>query len=139
MNKVILMGRLTKDPEVRYSQSETPIAIVNYRIAVRSNYSRNSDRGTEFINVVAFGKDGEFAAKYFKKGNMIIVEGRIHEDNWEDAEHMRHSRFEIVVENQHFAGNKVAGEISAHNEAIENEVATTHVVESKLLDDDLPY
>lgn len=103
MNKVILMGRLVRDPEVRYSKSETPIVIARYRIAVKNNYSKNNMNDTMFIDVVSFGKKGEFASKYLTKGRVVIVEGKLQEDSWEDAEHIRHWKFEIIAEHQYFA------------------------------------
>ena len=79
MNKVILMGRLTRDPEVRYSQSDTPMAIARYSLAVDRRGTRNSGDGqtADFINCVAFGRNGEFAEKYLRKGTKIAVTGRI--------------------------------------------------------------
>ena len=78
MNKAILMGRLTRDPEVRYSQGESPMAIARYTLAVDRRFNRNGDENTaDFISCVAFGKAGEFAEKYFRKGTKIAVTGRI--------------------------------------------------------------
>ena len=130
MNKVILMGRLTKDPEVRYSQAETPLAIARYSVAVRNRYSKNSENNTEFISIVAFGKQGEFVEKYFKKGDMISLSGRIHQDTWEDAEHVKHSRFEVIVEDQYFVGNK-SRNADTEVRASESQIA--------IADEDLPY
>ena len=79
MNKVILMGRLTRDPEVRYSQGEQPMAIARYSLAVDRRFNRNSQdvQTADFINCVAFGRNGEFAEKYLHKGTKILAEGRI--------------------------------------------------------------
>ena len=78
MNKVILMGRLTRDPEVRYSQGENPTAIARYTLAVDRRFNRNNDdQSADFIGCVAFGRAGEFAEKYFRKGTKIAVTGRI--------------------------------------------------------------
>lgn len=79
MNKVILMGRLTRDPEVRYSQGENPMAIARYTLAVDRRFSRNNndDQSADFIGCVAFGRSGEFAEKYFRKGIKVLVTGRI--------------------------------------------------------------
>ena len=80
MNKVILMGRLTRDPEVRYTQGEQPMAIARYSLAVDRRFARNNQEGqqtADFISCVAFGKNGEFAEKYLHKGTKIAVEGRI--------------------------------------------------------------
>ena len=77
MNKVILMGRLTRDPDVRYSQGENPTAIARYSLAVDRRFNRGDDNNTDFINIVAFGKAGEFAEKYLHKGTKVLVTGRI--------------------------------------------------------------
>ena len=77
MNKVILMGRLTKDPEVRYAQSSEPLAVARYTLAVNRRFKRQGEQDADFIGCVAFGKAGEFAEKYFKKGQMVGVVGRL--------------------------------------------------------------
>ena len=78
MNKVILMGRLTRDPEIRYSQGEQSTAVARYTIAVDRRFRRDGDQQTaDFINCVAFGRQGEFAEKYFRKGIKIAITGRI--------------------------------------------------------------
>ena len=77
MNKVILMGRLTRDPEVRYSQSANPVAVARYGLAVRKQYVKQGEAEADFFNIVAFGKAGEFAEKFFRKGQMVAVVGRL--------------------------------------------------------------
>ena len=77
MNKVILMGRLTRDPEVRYSQGEQATAIARYTLAVDRRFKRDGDQTADFIGCVAFGKLGEFAEKYLRKGTKVVVTGRI--------------------------------------------------------------
>ncbi len=78
MNKVILMGRLTKDPEVRYSsQKAEPLAVARYTLAVNRRFKRQGELDADFINCVSFGKAGEFAERYFKKGQMVSVVGRL--------------------------------------------------------------
>lgn len=76
MNKVILMGRLVKEPEVRYSQGAEPIAVARYTLAVNRRFKRQGEPEADFINCVAFGKTGEFAEKYFKKGQLVAITGR---------------------------------------------------------------
>lgn len=126
MNKVILMGRLTKDPEVHYSQSETPTKVVTYILAVRNNYSKNRESNTDFINIVAFGKQGEFADKYMKKGNMINVSGRLHQNRWEDAEHIKHSKYEVIVEEQQFVEKNNLKKEEAEIQTSANQVAISN-------------
>ena len=125
MNKVILMGRLTRSPEVRYSNSDTPMAIARYTLAVRRSRSKSNEDDVDFINIVAFGKNGEFAERNFIKGQMVTVAGRVHQSIWEDAEHVKHTAFEIVVDEQQIAGSKLS-----HVESdSDNEVAATHIEE----------
>ena len=75
MNKVVLMGRLTRDPDVRYSQGEPPLAIARYTLAVDRRFKRNGEQDADFINCVAFGRTAEFAEKYLKQGTKMVVSG----------------------------------------------------------------
>ena len=87
MNKVILMGRLTRDPEIRYSQGEQSTAVARYTIAVDRRFRRDGDQQTaDFINCVAFGRQGEFAEKYFRKGIKIAITGRIQTGSYTNKE-----------------------------------------------------
>lgn len=107
MNKVILMGRLTKDPEVRYSQGENPMAIARYTLAVdRRKTKNNEDPGADFISCVAFGHNGEFAEKYFKKGTKIVVEGRIQTGSYTNKDGVKVYTTDVVIESQEFAESK---------------------------------
>lgn len=111
MNKVILMGRLTRDPEVRYSQGESSMAIARYSIAVdrRRRSNAGADEQTaDFINCVAFGKAGEFAEKYFHKGTKIAVTGRIQTGSYTNKDGVKVYTTDIVVEEQEFAESKNA-------------------------------
>ena len=110
MNKVILMGRLTRDPEVRYSQGETPLAIARYTLAVdrRMARSNNEEQSADFINCVAFGRAGEFAERYFRKGTKIAVTGRIQTGSYTNKDGVRVYTTEVVVEEQEFAESKNA-------------------------------
>lgn len=110
MNKVILMGRLTKDPEVRYSQGETPMAVARYTLAVdrRQARSNNNEQTADFINCVAFGRAGEFAERYFRKGTKIAVTGRIQTGSYTNKDGVRVYTTDIVVEEQEFAESKNA-------------------------------
>ena len=110
MNKVILMGRLTRDPEVRYSQGEQPMAIARYSLAVDRRFNRNSQDGqtADFINCVAFGRNGEFAEKYVHKGTKILAEGRIQTGSYTNKDGVKVYTTEVVVENQEFAESKNA-------------------------------
>ncbi|OOB80022.1 MAG: single-stranded DNA-binding protein [Epulopiscium sp. Nuni2H_MBin001] len=110
MNKVILMGRVTKDPEVRYSQSATPVAVAKYGIAVRRSFVKTGEPDADFFNVIAFGKHGEFAERYFKKGQMVSIAGKIQNNSWEDQQNVKRTFTEIIVEEQHFAESKASAE-----------------------------
>lgn len=106
MNKSILMGRLTKDPEVRYSQGAEPLAIARYSLAVNKRFKRQGEPDADFIPCVAFGKQGEFAEKYLSKGRLIAVSGRLQVRNWEDNNGNKRTTIEVVVEEHYFAESK---------------------------------
>ena len=114
MNKVILMGRLTRDPEVRYSQGEQATAVARYTLAVDRRFRRDNDQQTaDFINCVAFGRSGEFAEKYFHKGIKIVVTGRIQTGSYTNQEGQKVYTTDVVVEDQEFAASKAASEQSS--------------------------
>ena len=107
MNKAILMGRLTRDPEVRYTQGENQMAIARYTLAVDRRFNRNGDENTaDFISCVAFGKAGEFAERYFRKGTKIAVTGRIQTGSYTNKDGAKVYTTEVVVEEQEFAESK---------------------------------
>lgn len=111
MNKVILMGRLTRDPEVRYSQGERAMAIARYTLAVdrRGRRGGNDDTQTaDFIPCVAFDRAGEFAEKYFRQGIKIVVTGRIQTGSYTNRDGQRVYTTEVIVEDQEFAESKNA-------------------------------
>ena len=103
---MILMGRLTKEPEVRYSQGAEPLAIARYTLAVNRRFKRQGDPDADFIPCVAFGKAGEFTEKYFKKGQMVSVVGRLQVRSWEDNEGKKRWSTDVIVEEQYFAESK---------------------------------
>ena len=110
MNKVILMGRLAREPEVRYSQGGEPIAVARYTLAVNRRFKRKDELEADFIPCVAFGKAGEFAEKYFKKGQMVSVVGRLQVRSWDDNEGKKRWSTDVIVEEQYFAESKAAAE-----------------------------
>ena len=117
MNKVILMGRLTRDPEIRYKQSTEPMAIARYSLAVERRFKREGEQKADFIPCVAFGKQGEFAERYFRKGQMVSVVGRLQVRNWNDNEGKKRVTTEVVVEEQYFAESK-KDEEKTYNQAV---------------------
>lgn len=106
MNKVILIGRLTRDPEVRYSQSENATAIARYSLAVMRKFKREGEPDCDFINCVAFGKLGEFAEKYLYKGTKIAIVGRIQTGSYTNKDGAKVYTTDVVVEEQEFAESK---------------------------------
>ena len=114
MNKVVLMGRLTRDPDVRYSQGETPLAIARYTLAVDRRFKRNGEQDADFINCVAFGRSAEFAEKYLRQGIKIAITGRIQTGSYTNREGVKVYTTDVVVEEQEFAESKNA---SAENSA----------------------
>ena len=102
---MILMGRLLKEPEVRYSQGAEPIAVARYTLAVNRRFKRQGEPEADFINCVAFGKTGEFAEKYFKKGQLVAITGRLQVRSW-DKDGERRYATEVIIEEQHFAESK---------------------------------
>ena len=116
MNKVILMGRLTRDPEVRYSQGENALAIARYTLAVDRRAARREGEATaDFINCVAFGKSAEFAERYLRQGTKIAVSGRIQTGSYTNRDGQKVYTTEVVVEESEFAESKAAGGAASNN------------------------
>jgi single-strand DNA-binding protein len=110
MNKVILMGRLTRDPDIRYSQGATPTAVARYSLAVDRRFRRDGEQTADFINCVAFGRSAEFAEKYFRQGLKVIVTGRIQTGSYTNRDGVKVYTTDVVVEDQEFAESKAASE-----------------------------
>ncbi len=110
MNKVILMGRLTRDPEVRYSAGENATAVARYTLAVDRRFKRDGDATADFIGCVAFGRQAEFAEKYFRQGIKIVVTGRIQTGSYTNRDGMKVYTTDVVVEEQEFAESKAASD-----------------------------
>lgn len=106
MNKTILMGRLTRDPEVRYSQGEKPLAVARYTLAVNRTFKREGEADADFINCVAFGRNAEFAEKYFRQGIRIVVSGRIQTGSYTNRDGVKVYTTDVIVEEQEFAQTK---------------------------------
>ena len=109
LNKIILMGRLTKDPELRHPQTGTPVA--GFSIAVERNFARDGQRETDFFDVVAWQNRAEFVSRYFAKGQLVCVEGRLQRRQWTDKNGQTRYSYEVVAESVYFAGsNKTDGQ-----------------------------
>ncbi len=106
MNKVILMGRLTKDPELRYTNNNNT-AVCSFSLAVDKRFSRQGEeKQADFFNIVAWDKTAEFCSKWFQKGRQVAVVGRLQNRSWDDAEGKKHYVTEIVAEEAYFADSK---------------------------------
>ena len=115
MNKVILMGNLTRDPEIRYSQGENSTAIARYTLAVDRRFRRSNDgeQSADFIGCVAFGRSAEFAEKYFRQGLKVIVTGRIQTGSYTNKDGQKVYTTDVVVEDQEFAESKAVSDANA--------------------------
>ena len=119
MNKVVLMGRLTKDPEVRYSQGNNPMAIARYTLAVDRKFKRDGESTADFINCIAFGKNGEFAEKYLHKGIKILVEGRWQSGSYTNRDGQKVYTNDCVVESCEFSESKNASQQNEQNNRLQ--------------------
>lgn len=108
MNKVILMGRLTRDPEVRYSAGDNSMAIARYTLAVDRRFRRDGEQNADFIGCVAFGRSAEFAEKYLHQGTKVVVTGRIQTGSYTNRDGQKVYTTDVVVEDQEFAESKAA-------------------------------
>ena len=140
MNKVILMGRLTRDPEVRYT-TNTNTLVASFSLAVNRRFSKpGEERQADFINVVAWNKTGEFCSKWFKKGQQVGVIGRLQTRSWEDENKVKHYATEVVAEEAYFADSKRENAGGAEN--FENTFGNSVSESSEFAvqsDDDLPF
>lgn len=114
MNKVILMGRLVRNPDVRYSQSDPPLTAARFTFAVNRRYRKeNEEQQADFISCVTFGKVAEFIEKYCSQGTKLVVEGRIQTGNYTNKEGIRVYTTDVIIENAEFAESKAA--LEQHN------------------------
>lgn len=112
MNKVILMGRLTRNPEMRYSNTSN-VAVVRFSLAVDRRFKKDGQPEADFINCVVFGKTGEFVNNYFSKGMRVAVTGRIQTSSWEDETGKRRYGTDVIVEEAYFADSKQSNNMNA--------------------------
>lgn len=110
MNKVILMGRLTRDPEMRYSGGENSTAVARYTLAVDRRYKREGEAGADFISCVAFGRSAEFAEKYFHQGLKVVITGRIQTGSYTNRDGNKVYTTDVVVEDQEFTESKATAQ-----------------------------
>ena len=139
MNKVILMGRLTRDPEVRYTQGDNAMAIARYSLAVDRRFKRDGEPDADFINCVAFGKSGEFAEKYLKKGTKVAVVGRIQTGSYTNKDGQKVYTTDVVVEEQEFAESKNSGSSDNNQSAPANKKTDFMNIPDGIDDTELPF
>ena len=106
MNKVILLGNLTRDPEIRYSQGDNSLAIARFSLAVNRRFSKNGEKEADFFNCTAFGKQAEFVEKYFKQGSRMMLAGRLQNDNYTNKNGEKVYTVQVIVEEVEFAEKK---------------------------------
>ena len=145
MNKVILMGRLTRDPEVRYSAGENALAIARYTLAVDRRFRRDGEATADFISCVSFGRTAEFAEKYFRQGLKIVVSGRIQTGSYTNRDGQKVYTTDVVVEEQEFAESKAASAEHAANFAPADRPSPSNAVSDGFMnipdgiDEELPF
>lgn len=145
MNKVILMGRLARDPEVRYSQGANPTAIARYTLAVERRFKRDGEPTADFINCVALGKAGELAEKYFRQGLKVTVAGRIQTGSYTNRDGVKVYTTDVFVEEQEFAESKNSENANANANSNSNPNSTQANTSDGYMnipdgvDDELPF
>ena len=141
MNKVILMGRLTRDPEVRYTQGDNTSAVARFSLAVDRRFKKDGDQTADFINCVAFGKTGEFIEKYGHKGTKFVVEGRIQTGSYTNKDNQKVYTTDVVVEQVEFAESKTSADgNTTNNTANSNAPTDTSFMDiPDGIDEELPF
>lgn len=141
MNKVILMGRLTRDPEVRYTQGDNASAVARFSLAVDRRFKKDGDQTADFINCVAFGKTGEFIEKYGRKGAKFVVEGRIQTGSYTNKDGQKVYTTDVVVEQVEFAESKASADgNTTNNTANSNAPTDTSFMDiPDSIDEELPF
>lgn len=137
MNKVQLTGRLTRNPEIRYSQSAEPVAVTRFGVAVNRKFKKDGEQDADFINCVTFGKTAEFISKYFTKGKMIGIVGSIVTNSWTDDKGQKRYSIEVKVEEAEFLEKKE----NSDNVSNEKHLEESFVDSQEVIDyeDKLPY
>lgn len=135
MNKVIIMGRLTRDPDVRYSQGENPLAVSRYTVAVDRRFKKSSDeQNADFISVIAFGKAGEFAEKYLKKGTKVVITGRIQTGSYTNKDGQKVYTTDVVAEDQEFAESKNTSNSGSYDNSNSSPAPSSEPVDDGFMD-----
>ena len=138
MNKITLLGRLVRDPEIRYSNSAQPTAIARYTLAVKRKYAKEGQQDTDFIDCVAFGKSAELAEKWLTKGKQMLVVGNLQIRLYDEKEGNKWNAAEVIIEVQHVVGRKSdSGETHPSAEGQSNN--GFYPINESLEDEDLPF
>ncbi|MEE0258738.1 MAG: single-stranded DNA-binding protein [Coprococcus comes] len=136
MNKVILIGRCTRDPEVRYSQGENATAVARYTLAVDRQFKRDGDQSADFINCIAFGKRGEFAEKYLRKGTKIAVVGRIQTGSYTNKDGQKVYTTDVIVDEHEFVESKASQQNGGYSAPVSSD-GFTSIPDG--IDEELPF
>jgi len=139
MNKVILMGRLTRDPDVRYTGEGNSMAVARYTLAVDRRFKREGEPTADFINCVAFGKSAEFVDKYLHKGTKMVVSGRIQTGSYTNKDGQKVYTTDVIIEEQEFAESKSASAGSATSAPTGQKDTSFMNVPDDLGSDELPF
>lgn len=139
MNKVQLIGRLTKGPELRYSQGKESVAVTRFSVAVNRRFKKENEQEADFINCVSFGKQAEFISNYFKKGQQIAIIGRIQTGSYKDNNGNTKYTFDIAVEEVEFCGNRADNIGHFNNQQTIQNKEDYYTLETKIDDDNLPF
>lgn len=137
MNKVILMGRLTRDPDVRYTAGEKPMAVARFTLAVDRKYSKEEENSADFISCIAFDRKGEFAEKYLRKAIKVVVIGRISTGSYTNKEGQKIYTTDVIVEDIEFAESKSKGD--SQNSEMSSESSDGFMNIPDGLDEELPF
>lgn len=136
LNHITIMGRLTKDPELRRTGSG--VAVASFTVAVDRDFGSNGEKGTDFIECVAWRQTGEFVSKYFSKGSMIVVSGRLQIRGWTDKDGNKRKTAEVVADNVYFGDSNKKQNTNSYHEAVPAVASYPEAPAYALLDDEDP-
>ncbi len=139
MNKVILTGRLTKDPEAKCTQTAQPMTVTRFSVAVNRKFKKDGEPDADFFNCVAFGKTAEFISKCFTKGQMIALSGALKNNSWTDSNGQKRISTEIYIEDAEFCGNKADNGGESEQQQQKPPSDDYYSVEEQINDDDVPF
>lgn len=139
MNRVILCGRLVRDPEVRYSQGESSTAIARYTLAVDRTFKKEGEQAADFINCIAFGKNGEFAEKYLYQGTKIIIEGRWQTGSYINKDGQKVYTNDCVVERHEFCESRANQQSNSNGIMGGNSADSFMTIPDNVADEGLPF